>query len=315
VRIEDFQAPREVEQGFDPFADDPEGLAHPDAQVSTLVKAEPPIPIDSDWVLPLDHFSASSLNMLEICPRQWQQRYLQGRKEPPGQSLVLGSLTHSGIEFGLDVKMVTEADPDLEDMVVYFHDAVWPQTIERYGGEGEVVWDDKPEDVRRKGAELVTVYHPRITTLQPEAVEHEFRIDIGAQVPITGYIDLVQKHGRPSIDFKTSAKRRPSLKPDWRMQGRVYQLVVPRPVDFHQITTGRSPEIITGLETDEMVEPYSELIAVQTKRRIAEALNEANRLYAELGPDEDWPMRGVHHDWRCSPKWCAYRKDCPAWQR
>lgn len=313
MRIEDFGAARtEGIPGPEHFSDGPEGLVHPAHQLDQLVKTDSPIPIEG-WVLPIDHFSASSLNMLEICPRQWQQRYILGRKEPPGQSLVLGSLTHSGIEFGLDVKMVTEADPDLEDMVTYYQDAVWPQTLDRYGGESEVVWDDKPETIRAKGVELVSLYHPRISVLQPEAVEHEFRIEIGAQVPITGYIDLVQQNGRPSIDFKTSSRRRPSLKPDWRMQARVYQLVIPRPVDFHQITTGKTPEVITGLETDEMVELYSELIAIQTKRRIVEALNEANRFYQEFGPDEDWPMRGVHHDWRCSPKWCAYRKDCPAW--
>lgn len=300
MRIEDFATP----------VGNPAVTGSADSEQSFL---SDPVPGLAEFQLPIEHFSASSLNMLEICPRQWQQRYIHGRKEPPGQSLVLGSAYHGGVEFGLDVKLVTEADPDLDDMVVYFHDAVWPETLDRFGGESEVIWDDKPETVRAKGAELVTVYHPRIAYLEPEAVEHEFLIDIEAPVPIKGYIDLVQQHGRPSIDFKTSAKRRPTLKPDWRMQARVYQLAVPRAVDFHQITTAKTPEIITGLETDEMVEDYSELIAYQTKRRIKQALAEANHYYVTFGPDDDWPMRGIHHDWRCSPKWCAYRKDCPVW--
>jgi hypothetical protein len=281
--------------------------------ISVLAEMEETGQFTPPWLLPIDHFSASSLNMLEICPRQWQQRYILGRKEPPGQSLVLGSVTHGGIEFGLDEKLLTETEPKLDDMLVYYHDNVWRTTLDRYGGESEVIWDDKPEQVRKKGAELVTAYYPRIETLEPEAVEHEFRLDVGLQVPIHGYIDLIQKSGRPTIDWKTSSKRRPSLKPDWRVQARVYQLVVPRAVDFHQITTAKTPEVITGLETDEMVERYSAKLALQTITRLAEALTEANRFYATYGPEDPWPMRGIHHDWRCSPKWCAYRKDCPIW--
>ena len=68
-------------------------------------------PGSTEWVLPIDHFSGTQLHMFEVCPRQWQQRYLHNRKEPPGQSLVLGSLTHTGIEFGLDTKQLTGEDP------------------------------------------------------------------------------------------------------------------------------------------------------------------------------------------------------------
>lgn len=266
------------------------------------------------WVLPIEHFSATQLHMAEICPRQWQQRYLLDRKEAPGQALVLGSVTHHGIEYGLDIKLVTGNEPQLANIVVYYQDAIWPQAIERYGGLDEVIWDDKPETVRAKGVQLITTYHPRIAYLEPESIEHEFKLDIGLPVPMHGYIDLVQANERPSIEFKTSSRKVYEPKSQWRMQGRVYQLVVPRPVDYHVITTkSQTPEVLTGLDKDEMVERYSVLIAEQTKRRIAETLRELNYFYATLGPDEDWPMRGIHHDWRCSPKWCAYRLDCPIW--
>jgi len=286
VRIEDFTIPRAV------LLDQPD-----------------------DWVLPIDHWSGTQLHMFEVCPRQWQQRYLQGRKEPPGQSLVLGTLTHEGIEHGLSTKLLTENEPDLDDMLVYYGDAIWPTVLDRYGGEGEIIWDDKPDRVREKGAGLVSAYHPRISLLEPESIEHQFRLDLDLAVPIIGFIDLVQAHGRPSIDFKTTGKKRPKLKSDWQAKARIYQLAVPRAVDFHQIIHERQvPEILTGLELDTMVEPYSTEIAEQTKKRVAFALAEANHYYATLGPDEDWPQRGVVHDWRCDPKWCAYRKDCPAWQ-
>lgn len=266
------------------------------------------------WVLPIDHWSATQQNMFEICPEQYRNRYILGRKEAPGQALVLGQVAHGGIEFGLDVKMVTQNEPELGVMIEYYHDAVWPQMLERHGGEDEIVWDDKPEQVRKKGVELVTVYHPRIVTCEPEAIEHEFRLDLDLPVPVVGFIDVVQQGNRPLIDLKTSSKKRPAMKPDWRVQGRLYKLAIPRTFSIHQITTGSNPEVITPLENEEMTEPYSELIAHETRVQITQALAEANRLYSLHGPDEPWPTRGIYHDWRCSPKWCAYRADCPAWK-
>jgi hypothetical protein len=304
VRIEDFAATRvgdsavtstALENSFGVSGDLVPGLA-----------AE-----ELSWQLPIDHFSFSGLQMLEICPRQWQQRYILGRKEPPAQALVLGQATHGGIEFGLDVKLLTEAEPVLEDVVTYFHDAVWPTVLDRHGGPEEIIWDDKPDEVRAKGELMVSAYHPVIGRLEPEKIEHEFTIDIGAQVPVSGWIDLVQKNGRPTIDFKTSARKLTEVKPGWRLQGRVYQLVVPRPVDFHVITKAKFPQVFTGLDSEGLVESFDEAKVYEMKRRIQQALADANRYYATYGPDEDWPARGIVHDWRCS--WCAYQAGCPAW--
>jgi hypothetical protein len=268
---------------------------------------------EEGWILPLDHFSASSLQMFEICPRQWQQRYILGKIEPPAQAKLLGQVTHGGIEFGLDTKLTTQDEPELDLIITYYHDAVWPSAIEMAGGYNEIVWDPgtKPDDVRDKGAQMITTYHPTIARLEPEAVEHFFQIDTGAQVPVTGWIDLVQKDGRPSVDFKTSNRKLTEVKPGWRVQGRVYQLAIPRPVDFHVITKAKWPQVFTGLDSEGLVEDYSELKTQDMKRRIRQALDDANRYYATYGPDEDWPARGIVHDWRCA--WCGYQAGCPAW--
>jgi len=298
VRIEDFQ------QGQGLSVVSASGALYAPAADTALLGELP-------WVLPLEHFSFSSLQMLELCPRQWKQRYILGIKEPPAQALVLGRATHGGIEFGLDTKMVTQTDPALDLVLSYYHDAVWPQLVDEMGGSGEILWDDKPDLVRDKGAQMVTAYHPHISRLEPEAVEYGFSLDVGAPIPVKGWIDLVQRNGRPSIDFKTAKARRSDVKPEWRVQARIYQLAVPRPVDFHVITKTVEPAVVTGLDAEGLLVPHSELIDQETKRRLRQALDDANRYYATYGPDEEWPARGIHHDWRCS--WCAYQKDCPAW--
>lgn len=274
-------------------------------------------PAGIPWTLPLGHISASSMHMLEICPEQWRQRYILGKKEPPGQALVLGQLTHAGIEFGLDSKILSREEPELSLMIEWYHDSVWPKTLDSYGGEGEILWDDKPEEVRTKGAHMIGAYHPTIARLEPQEVEHEFRLDLGLPVPLTGFIDLIQRDGRPTVDWKTSARKMSEVKPQWRMQGRIYQLAVPRAVDFHVITKAKYPAVYTGLDEEALVEMYSDVKADQTRIRIAEALDEANYYYTTRGPDEPWPQRGIHHDWRCGTKgrdWCAWRSICPAWQ-
>jgi hypothetical protein len=263
------------------------------------------------WNLPISHFSATQLQMLEICPEQYRQRYILGKKEPPGQALVVGRLTHGGVEFGLDTKIVTGDDPHLDDMLVHYHDVVWPQTMEGYGGPGEVIWDDDPETVRHKAAQMVRAYHPTISRLQPESVEQEFELELGLQVPVIGFIDVMQANGRPSIDLKTSEKRRSDLRPDWRVQARVYQLAVPSPVDFHVITKAKLPAVVTGLEETGLVEAYSESHVEQVRRRLGQALSALEHFYLTYGPDETWPTRGIHHDWRC--KWCAWQSICPEW--
>jgi len=249
--------------------------------------------------------------MLEICPEQWRQRYILGRKEPPAQALLLGRVTHGGIEFGLDLKALTGDDPHLGEMLDHYHDQVWPSAVDEYGGKDGVIWDDDPEAVRKQGAGMVSAYHPTISRLEPEAVEQEFTLDLGLQVPVIGFIDLIQRHGRPAIDLKTTSKRQSSLKPDWRVQARVYQLAHPGPVDFHVITKAKYPAVVTGLDEEGLIERYHEGHALQMRRRIGQALSAAEHFWKTYGPGETWPTRGIHHDWRC--KWCAWQSICPEW--
>jgi CRISPR/Cas system-associated exonuclease Cas4 (RecB family) len=289
--------------GLDSGASKPAGAA---VTIPTQKAAAPA------WVLPLEHFSYSSLSMAEICPEQWRQRYILGRKEPPGQVGVLGSLAHRGIEFGLTEKLLTENNPRLEDVISHYHDQVWPDVIDEYGGAGEVIWDDKPEDVRHRGATMVEAYHPTVPRLEPAAVEERFELDLGLPVPIVGFIDLTQKHGRPSIDLKTRDKREYKMQSKWRVQARVYQLAAPLPVEFHIVTRNTSPSVVTGLEYPALVEHYNQKLSGRMRGRLELALSEMNHWYATLGPDETWPTRGLSHSWACG--YCGFRKYCPEWE-
>jgi hypothetical protein len=264
------------------------------------------------WVLPIQHWSASSLNMLSVCPRQWQARYIWGRKEAPGAALILGTANHSAMGFNLLDKITTGEDKTEAEVVEYFNDKAWPDAINERGGAGEVKWDDGPEEQRALGAKMVSAYHLNVAPrVEPTSVEAKIEVFVPqVPVPVIGYVDVVQAGNRPIIDLKTSAKKRSDIKPDWRLQGRIYQLAFARPVDWHVVTKAKVPTTLTGLDAPGLMQDLE--VVMQTQEMVRQLSTLANHYMTIYGADQDWPQLGVSHDWRCN--WCAYRSDCPAWR-
>ena len=67
----------------------------------------------------LQHFSASGLRLLRVCPEAWRQRYILGRKERPGESLTLGSAVHDATAFNMEQKIDTHEDKPVQEVVEY----------------------------------------------------------------------------------------------------------------------------------------------------------------------------------------------------
>lgn len=263
------------------------------------------------WVLPIEHWSASSLNMLAICPRQWQARYVWGRKEAPGAARMLGRAFHSAAEFNFSQKITSGEDRPVAEVVEFFNDKAWPHALADAGGSEEVVWNDSPEEQRALGALMVDAYRTNVSPrVEPAAVEKHFEVVVAdVPVPVVGYIDVVQREQRPIIDLKSSKSKRTTLRPEWRLQGRIYQLAELVPVDWHVVTKAKLPTTWTGLDEPGLLQPLEPAHVTRTIIRQLSTL--ANHYMTIYGPDEDWPQLGVQHDWRCD--WCAYRVDCPAW--
>ena len=94
------------------------------------------------WNLPIEHWSPSSLSMLRRCPRQFQERYLFGRKERPAEAPVTGTAVHAGLERNFARKIETFDDLALVDLLTWYDDEGWEQPLEReqeYAGS-EIFW-------------------------------------------------------------------------------------------------------------------------------------------------------------------------------
>ena len=72
--------------------------------------------------------------MFRRCPRQWYLRYVKGKKEAPGESLVIGSMFHETLEWNYQQKIESHEDRPLSEVVEYLEDAAVPKVLEEAGG-------------------------------------------------------------------------------------------------------------------------------------------------------------------------------------
>jgi hypothetical protein len=274
------------------------------------------------WNLPIEHWSASSLAMLHRCPYQWQQRYIRGIKERPGEAPVLGSAVHKAIEKNFGQKIESHEDLPIVPLLDYYAEEAFPEIVksEQEKTGLEIVWDsdenpDKArEKARQRGKVMLAEYHGGVAPrVQPSRVESIISVDFGVPVPVEGRFDVERPAG--TIDVKTGKSKTSKPKEAWRIQAAVYGKATEKPVEFHHISatvkTG-AVNVVTPLESEAMlVHPTRrERAEIERSIRILSALAV---FYMQMyGPDNDWPTLGRLHTWACD--YCGFRAGCPAWQ-
>lgn len=281
------------------------------------------------WPDRIKHLSASSIGMFRRCPEQFRHRYILGEKERPGESLVIGSAFHEGLEFNYRQKVESYEDRPTSEVVQYLQDEAIPKVLEEEGGEDNIAWDSDPTKgvatMRKDSERMLVRYHDNVVPrIQPVALEEEFFLhDEALPVPLLGYIDVragseVEGLGWVAdrvIDTKTGKQSASKLKPSWMLQATLYGAMVNLPVEYHSISRAASPKIVTALESEEMVyrpDPIKTRNVVKTAASVASMIA---WLYTTHGPDETWPTMGRFADWSMSFSPCTncgWRKVCPA---
>jgi CRISPR/Cas system-associated exonuclease Cas4 (RecB family) len=263
----------------------------------------------------LDHFSASGLRLLRVCPRAWQQRYLKGRKERPGEALTLGKAVHNAVGFSHQQKIKSHVDLPVSEVVEYFHDKAWNEAVAKDGGVDEIRWDKKPEEVRRDGERVTSAYHRSVSPrIQPLAVEREIRFVVpGVPVYFLGYIDVEEETN--NIDLKTGKQVQKKPDANWRMQGVLYTAYTGKPTHFHSVSRAQTPSIATPLQSEQMVVSLAEAQREHVERTLRDYALQVEWYFKTYGPDDDWPTNGVFSDYKGGPacNYCGFRNDCPAW--
>jgi hypothetical protein len=262
-------------------------------------------PRPDGWVLPNDHLSVTQLNAFLRCERAYQQQYVRGDRAPMTGDLVLGRAVHGAI--GWAAQRGVQGD----EAAGYLAEIEWPAVL----SDEEIDWrDDKPEELMVRGAHMTKTYVDQVVPrLQVDEIEKRFDLWLpGVPVPVVGYVDITQKGTRPAIDIKTSAKAQYTILPTWLLQGRVYQLVEERPIDWHVVTKQASPQVITSAESGALLQAYSTEQAERTRQIVSRLAWRINHLYAIYGPDEDWDWTGITHTFACNR--CHWKGSCPGWE-
>jgi RecB family exonuclease len=262
----------------------------------------------------LDHLSPSSLAMLRRCPRQFQERYIHGRKERPAEAPVIGTAVHAALERNFEQKIESHEDLPIAALLEWYSDEGFARTCvdEEGRGGGEILWDTDPDRARTRGRAMLGEYHNIVSPrVQPTSTEGSFSVDLGAPVPIVGRYDV--ERAESVIDVKTGKRKQSKPKEAWRIQAAVYGEARGRPVEFHSVTAteGNKVTIVTPLEAEAMLVQTSEFERAILRDNIRTIAAEAVLYMELLGPDQTWPTYGRFHDWACS--FCGFRSDCPAW--
>src|SRR5688500_8913857 len=177
--------------------------------------------------LPLEHLSASSLNLHARCPRQWQQNYLLGERGPASSSLVIGSAVHTALQ------RLNQGIPVGN---------YWQETIAEE--ENGIVWGrDTPESAENIAAAMVYHYWELVGKHLGDGIAeqtHLFTVP-GVDLPIMAIIDFELPN--ELIDYKTTAYfSRKGVRPnkEWIIQQGIYQLKIPKPSQIHVLTRSKT---------------------------------------------------------------------------
>lgn len=264
----------------------------------------------------LDHWSPSSLSMLQRCPRAWQERYLHGRKERPAEAPLIGTAVHAAIEANFRQKIESHKDLPPIDVLDSYQEEIFPHVIkdEQERAGAEVLWDTSPDKARNRGRVMLSEYHGTVAPrVQPEAVELRIEADFGLPVPVIGRFDV--RRAASLIDVKTGRQATRKPKEAWRIQASVYGRAENKPVEFHSLAATTKTEkvtIVTPLESEDMLVHPTLAERIEIARSVRVISDLACFFMAKYGTDTAWPTLGTLHTWACD--YCGFRKDCPAWQ-
>lgn len=262
-----------------------------------------------DFDLPNNgYFSHSQYGMYKRCPRQFEYRYINDLRQPPGIAMTQGSAIHVGAE-KTHKHTIEHGNPmGLQEAETHVAD-----TFERLGGYIEDWGESKKGYVKDLTLHHFRVYYTQaIPVVRPKAVEEAFAVKIGG-IPIVGFIDLIDEVMIDTVpisksdnkvcmtevvtDLKFTGRKWPPVKLQRDTQLTLYALVkgIPRVrIDFLlnqktgtryvQERSTRTPLDVKNFEED-LVEAVSLI---------------KQGVFPRCSPTE----------WCCTPKFCGYFQQC-----
>jgi hypothetical protein len=237
--------------------------------------------------------SPSSLNRFSQCQVKWFYSKVLRLPETRGAALALGSAVHDALLGNYRVKLELGEMMPIADVVTLFGDFLSEQLDQCVLGP-----DDDPQDLKDCGEIMVKLYMDQVApTIEPAAIEKRVEGKIG-DVPVCGYIDLLDTSGRV-IDLKTAAKKPAGVQAPYRNQVATYSMLEPAASGVACVST------LTKTKTVALHQQTFEV--TDADRRLTERLYSISRDQMRSGlylPNRD--------SYTCSRTYCSHWERCEA---
>lgn len=262
--------------------------------------------------IPVRHLSATAINQLLTCPEQFRIRRIKKIPESRGPDKFIGGVDHLTLEHTLRYKMSNNYEDMPLEWIPSQYALAWEKSVT---DEGEPEWYDSDiEEEYTRGEQMAVLYHDQITpTVRPIAVEERLEDKIsGVPIPVIGYADVIESSR--IIEKKTSKAKVSKPKPQWLLQGRIYQLGFDdKPIEWHLTTKSKTPGIFTPHNEEGLRLEASDRDG--TAFIIRQAWGLLTDLWRRYGAEKPWPVTGYSHPFACGlcvagPKYSAR---CRAW--
>lgn len=241
----------------------------------------------------LEHLSASNIALHMKCPRQWQDKYLFGNRQPTSGAMFLGTAVHEGVERLLHGR----------ELGAYWEDA-------KQKKDERIVWGkDDERKLYSLSKIMIQNYYDQVGRyLQVVDTEVDFSVMVpGIDLPFIGFIDL-ETH-QLLIDYKSTGyfntkQVRPNA--EWALAQRIYQLARPKPSEIHVIT--RKGDIVVPTATTFKGLHFGRFDDAQTERMLRDEWRRI-QWYMETYGEKPWPGKGLHE---YADKYCVLDNCCSA---
>lgn len=237
--------------------------------------------------------SPSSVNRFSQCQVKWFYSKVLRLPEVRGAALGLGSAVHDALLGNFRQKLVTGEDMPAADVVTFFGDLLSAE-LEHC----TLAADDDVDDLKTCGEVMVSMYMQQVApSVKPAAIERKVEGHIG-DVPVCGFIDLLDVNGRV-VDLKTASKKPSGVQAPYRNQVTTYAMLEPEASGEAQVTTLTKTKTV-GLHQQTFT-------VTDGDRKLTERLYSISRDQMRSGlylPNRD--------SYTCSRTYCSHWERCEA---
>ena len=249
----------------------------------------------------------SGIQMLSRCGIQFERRYLNGEKLPPGVAITIGSAVDRTVTDDLSRKIESGELLPAEAIRDYARDhcsELWDRGIELEDEYAELGADKARATAIDASVALASLHHEKAAPrIEPTHVQRRWTLDIsGFALQLAGAIDI--QEGLTAIrDTKTSGKSPNAGAADRSLQLTTYCLAVrqhdgrvPDKVALDYLVRTKTPKLVQ-LESTRTDAHFRHLFArIEQAARCIES-----GIFTPADPDH----------WACSKQFCGYWQTCP----